>query len=276
MSTEAEGDPAHVGWRTLAGLALAQSAAVVVLTVLWIAVGTGNLEAAADVLEDAEFWMLAAALAVGLHVLQAFVLWPVRRTAARRRRGASIVVTITVASILVALLAGGFVLALTDALRDRSAESGWAVSVPPFTIAVAWPVAWVLFRRFLDASPNASREDLLARIARHMLVGTVFEALAIIPLDVMLRRKTDCYCFAGTLFAWGLCLAVGLVVLGPAVLLPVLARRRAGWYAARCDDCGERLEMVRDDYRALHERCARCGDTVPRDAASRPAATAGL
>ena len=101
-------------------------------------------------------------------------------------------------------------------------------------------------------------EALLGRIAATLFVGTLVEAAAIMPIDVMYRRKQDCYCFAGTFGAYALLLAAGLLTLGPAILLPVLARRRKRWYGSCCDCCGYDMTGLIGASRVI-DRCPECG-----------------
>jgi rubrerythrin len=49
-------------------------------------------------------------------------------------------------------------------------------------------------------------------------------------------------------------MSVGIVALGPAVLLPILSRRRKRWYAGRCDACGYDMTGT-----PSADRCPECG-----------------
>ena len=160
------------------------------------------------------------------------------------------------------LLLGGFTIAVLDALMTRPPDgdvlqAGIAVGV------AAWVGGLVLVVASLRRDPAASREALVHHMAKRLLQGSAFEAVALVPFDVMIRRKTDCYCAAGTVLAWAICFAVGLVVLGPAVLLPALIRQRERWYRGRCEGCG--LPFRLDDahvagYRGpIVDRCGGCG-----------------
>ena len=116
---------------------------------------------------------------------------------------------------------------------------------------IAWAVATPLLVVFLS---RGKRETRLGRLASLLFMGTVVEAAAIVPLDVMMRRKTDCYCDTGTFYALSACGTVGLFALGPAILLPILAKRRKRWYLGHCDVCGYDMSAT---PRAA--RCSECG-----------------
>lgn len=125
---------------------------------------------------------------------------------------------------------------------------------------VSWGVSTPLLLAFMRRSGRP--EGALQRLAARLFVGTIIEAAAMIPLDVLVRRKEDCVCATGTYLALTICGAVGLFVLGPAALLPILARRRKRWYAGRCAVCG--YDMSRTPQL---ERCPECGSGWKRAAA---------
>lgn len=250
--------PAHpLGRRRLLGLFALQIPVSVALLLVVQAVGAKDAGAILTGLGDADLWVALAGFHLVAFGLQALLLEPTLRPVARRTRGTSILVSVGVAGVLAAVLAGALLFAVVDAFAlyedPRSATAFFAV------VTSAWIAGTLLFRSFVRRRPRASPEELIGSIARFLLVGTAFEALAQIPLDVLIRRRTECYCFSASIVGWSLCIGVGLVVFGPAVLLPVLVRRRAAWYAERCDTCGDRLAVVATDARTAAPRCARCG-----------------
>jgi hypothetical protein len=131
-------------------------------------------------------------------------------------------------------------------LSDRAFTSATAA-----TLLVNWAVAAPLLARFVR---RRGPEDGLGRIAAWLFTGSVVEAAAVIPLDVMIRRKSNCYCAEGTLWTLTICWGIGGFALGPAVWLIPLAKRRKRWYGGRCAACGY-------DMRACMsaERCPECG-----------------
>jgi hypothetical protein len=113
-----------------------------------------------------------------------------------------------------------------------------------------WLVGTPLIAAFVRAGPRESR---LQRLAARLFLGTVVEAVAIIPLDVMVRRKTSCYCGEGTFWSLTFCGSVGVLMLGPAVFL-LLGRRRKRWLSGRCEVCEYDMSGCMDA-----ERCPECG-----------------
>jgi hypothetical protein len=138
---------------------------------------------------------------------------------------------------------------LGSSRRDEHAELWWGGVMAVFFLS--WAVATPLLLAFLR---RRDHESGLARISSRLFLGSVIEAGAVIPLDVMVRRKASCYCGEGTLWALTMCWGVGTLVLGPAIWLIPLAGRRKRWYAGRCEACGY------DMSGCLHApSCPECG-----------------
>ncbi len=216
-----------------------------------------GVRSAASLLHDREFWWWWLGVSVAIALTQLLILLPVRRPAPRwEGHGRSMWVSLLVCSLLI----GGAWAALTLALLDVP----WLLNIYDWTEnrylprimvwgcpVVGWAVATPLVVRFVR---RGRREDRLSRIASRLFLGTVIEAIAIVPLDVMVRRKTDCYCEQGTFWAFILCGTAGFAALGPAVLLPLIARRRKRWYEGHCEVCGyDMAGLMRAD------RCPECG-----------------
>lgn len=206
-------------------------------------------------LVDPEYVALVAGCTLGMALLQAVFLWPVRKPTRKDASGVSVFLSLAIAGLMMGALllaaglaAGQFLWNYAEGLREFE-EVGLFVVIG--TAAAGWLLGtWVL----VAFCHRGTRESMIGRLAAKLLLGTVVEAAAIIPLDVLVRRKESCYCLAGTYWALLICGAVGLVVLGPAILLPVLIRRRRRWYGNRCDACGFDLAGLVNP-----ERCPECG-----------------
>jgi len=188
------------------------------------------------------WWLVSITV---LTLLQAIFLWPIRRPAAKQARGWPIFRSLAVAGLAIALLSGGFLWMIADTtevlyLRPRKLSLKSVIpgnSFGPILIGwclLNWLIATPLLIRFCRRGP---RESLLSRVASRLFLGTIIEAAAIIPLDIMVRRKHSCYCGAGTFWALTVCASVGFIVAGPAILLPLVAKRRKRWYEGKCDVC---------------------------------------
>jgi hypothetical protein len=195
------------------------------------------------------WWLLILALtAAGVTPLGMWIL------ARRCGDGTPVLLSVLIAACVAASLLAGLVLAASSVstLLGRR-ETVWAYWPVAFTgtLVGAWavgtPLLWAYCRR-------RDPETALGRISSRLFLGTMVEAGAIIPLDVMVRRKTDCYCGEGTMWALTICWAAGTVVLGPFVWLIPMGRRRRRWYAGRCPVCEYDMRGCMDA-----ERCPECG-----------------
>lgn len=207
-------------------------------------------------------WMLSRegiviSLTVGgiVAVLQGLFLLPVRKPGLKPT-ARSVWMTIGTAGLAAAVLFTGLFMSMVEVCLTLLEIHFPGLDPGAFwmTLAVmgaAWAVATPLLISF--TRPH-QRETALGRIAAGLFTGTLVEVVAIVPLDVMIRRKHDCYCIAGTFVALVLCGGVGLFALGPAIYLPILARRRKRWYAGHCAVCG--YDMSGNPGA---DRCPECG-----------------
>ncbi|GJQ30090.1 MAG: hypothetical protein HBSAPP03_19740 [Phycisphaerae bacterium] len=200
-------------------------------------------------------WGAASAGVVLLYVaLHVVFLMPIRKPGAGGSRR-PLWWSLAAAGLMIGLLAAGAVLAVGHAVFSLTDGE------IPGDKVIWWGTLGVLAGGWLVATPlliaftrRGRPEGVVQRVAARLFVGTLVEAAAIIPLDVLVRRKEDCVCATGTYMALSLCGAVGLFVLGPAVLLPLLAKRRRRWYAGHCEVCG--YDMTRTP---TLDRCPECG-----------------
>lgn len=211
-----------------------------------------------DLLTDWAYLAMMIGVAIAVAGTQALFVWPVRKPGVSIGRGRSLQTSLATAGLLIGILTLALFWALLTFLTEvvhalpgnlPIRGSWWTVMGAP--IVLGWAVATPLLIAF---SKPGRREDLLSRLSRRLLAGTMLEVVLIIPLDVMVRRQSSCYCGAGTYWGLTICGAVGLIVLGPAVLCPLLTRRRRAWYGWRCGVCG--YDMRGNPGAA---RCPECG-----------------
>lgn len=215
-----------------------------------------------DVLTDAPVLLISGIYALAVAILQGVLLLPVRKPVAVRERGASLWASIGVAGLAIAAVWIGAIITVGSAIAfARNGDPDWFVDwidetgVRPWMTLVPLLITWAFATPLLIAfCRRGPRESVLARLSTRILQGTAIEVVAIIPLDVMIRRKTDCYCNSGTFWSLMLCGTVGVVMGGPAVVYTVLSRRRRRWYDGRCESCGYDMSGLRSA-----DRCPECG-----------------
>lgn len=206
-------------------------------------------------MEDFILWMGGGIVAITL--AQALFVWPVRRPGVMGPRGKGARTSLCIAGVAIGALVLAGVLAWYGVADEYDLWGPDAIEGLPRWVVVAvivgtgWAVATPLLFAFVK---GGRKETVLARLSRRLLLGTMVEVALLIPLDVMVRRKTSCYCWAGTYWALTVCGAVGVFALGPAVFLPLVARRRKAWYAGHCGVCGYDMSGRMDA-----PKCPECG-----------------
>jgi hypothetical protein len=229
--------------------------------------GTFSLSDITELFRQPSFWLWVGIINAALVVLQALFLIPVRKPRARSARGIPIWLSATISGAAAATLLVGLGAAVTELFnvlnRGVSIDDDLRtllVTAACCAIAASWLISTILIRSFLAkrVSDGESHERALSRVAGILFKGSLVEALAVIPLDVMVRKKTDCYSFSGTVLALTLCFSIGLLMLGPAIALPLLAKRRKEWWHSRCECCGYDMSQLLSSNRAV-ERCPECG-----------------
>ena len=207
---------------------------------------------------DEFMFTMLGALAV-LTAAQGLLLLPVRRPGFVVGKGKNLRTSLVVAGFAIGVLVLAFVATLAGLLEaydlgwrglERRAPGGvWTVAA--VIVIAGWAIATPLLMRFCKRGP---REGVLARLSTRLLAGTMVEVALLIPMDLLVRRKGVCYCWSGSYWGLTLCGAVGLIFAGPAILLPLLTKRRKAWYAGRCGVCAYDMRGHPD---AL--RCPECG-----------------
>lgn len=255
-------------WMWLMGYWLCQPLAVGVVFILWAWMIAGDdrmygaMEPAEAVslLTEPGFWVYVLVFSGIFTAAQACYLWPVRRPRVTPGRGRSMRLSVAVAGLMVGLGGLALTVGIVGAL-DRNLEGvsglidGMSVAerwlLLLLMVVLVWVVPSLVLARFCGRGP---KERVLGRLANRLLLGTSAEAALLIPLDVMVRRKTECYCSEGPFLGLTLLGMVGFVGAGPAVLLPLFHKRRQGWYRTHCNACGYDMSGGMDSA-----RCPECG-----------------
>lgn len=255
-------------WGWVLAYWLCQPLMVGVVFILWAALiadedtmyGAGGLSDVLDMARQPGYWMYVLIFSGIFTAAQACYLWPVRRPRVTPGRGKSVRLSIAVAGLLVGL--GGLALTVgivglvdrnlegvSDAIESMAVPHRWVLLI--VMVLLVWVVPSLVLARFCGRGP---KERVLGRLANRLLLGTCAEAALLIPVDVMVRRNTNCYCSEGPFIGLTLLGMIGFVGAGPAVLMPLFHRRRQGWYRTHCGACGYDMSGGMDSA-----KCPECG-----------------
>jgi len=144
------------------------------------------------------------------------------------------------------------IMALVQHVADVEiySENTWPL-VTGVPLILGWIVATPLLYAFVR---KRDTETALKKLASLIFVGTAVETLAIIPLDVFVRRKSDCYCAEGTFWSLVTLVPLGFVALGPMIFLVAASKRRKRFAQGRCEICGYDMSAT-----PKAARCPECG-----------------
>ncbi len=173
-------------------------------------------------------------------VLQSVLVLPFRFDRPRRSRGVAVHLSLAVAAIGLAVFVAGAVGGVGAVIAHylpASIDEGHVLVVMLAALGVSWAGCTTLLVAYVHVTDKPS-DSVIAGLARVLFRGSIVEFVALIPLDVMVRRKTSCYCGEGTFFALVGVGSVALIMAGPAALLPLLAKRRAARRRTSCEWCG--------------------------------------
>jgi hypothetical protein len=204
-----------------------------------------------DVLTSRNYALFMGICAAAFMLLQILILLPARYPQ-KAAKGVSVWFAIIGAAFLAAVLVVAYLLVVLEVLEafsvldDLAVYSWWGLAL---LLALHWaimtPLVWLFVRR-------GDRESVCRRLSKALFIGSVIDVMAMVPLDVMIRGKGSCYSWSTSVFGLGAAVAVGVLALGPAIWLPLTARRRRRWFEEHCSVCG--YEMI-----AGGERCPECG-----------------
>jgi DNA-directed RNA polymerase subunit RPC12/RpoP len=163
--------------------------------------------------------------------------------------------TIVAGALAAGLLTFGLIMTIMSALdvwKSATESIGlhlfWAVLITWAAWLVVFGIMWTgeWFRGFQT-------------MYKLICAGTWLEILITIPIDVHVRKKTDCWCGEGTFFALVAGSTVAFWSFGPGIVLLFLTRRlqREGYFSL-CGKCGRDLTNITE------KRCPHCSARIPQ------------
>ncbi|MEM9065732.1 MAG: hypothetical protein AAGB51_09620 [Planctomycetota bacterium] len=193
----------------------------------------------------------------GLFLAQWLFLAPIAKPVVKPQKGQGWQVWISAS---VAGLGGGM---LTFGLILLSGDFLWGVHIleeAQLKIVarlglLALLASWVVFTPLVVAfMKRRDREGALYRLSGLLLLGTIVEFIASLPIYAMVSRKTDCASATASANVMASSLFFGFLLIGPTVLLATFSRRSRAGDHGHCGVCGYDLSSLTD-----RSRCPECG-----------------
>jgi hypothetical protein len=196
----------------------------------------------AEMIGEPSWWAYAGVPAIVLVALQAVFIAPVvARRPPREHRGHSLTVSLVAAGVIAGLLSMGLGAAAIDLIMllrppeiDFDAKGALWI-VPVLMLAGGWGF-WTLLLLFFVRGIWADR--VLGRVIGLLLAGTFLEMLVVLPIDAMVRRRTQCYCGAGTFVSLSVAATATLWMVGPGIVVALMTHRHRRWRERYCSGCG--------------------------------------
>jgi len=235
-----------------------------------------------DLMSEA-WWYYCAWPSIILVVTQMLFLWPIRGGRVRARPdGKPLLMMVASAGFVGSVLTLGLFWGIGGAIQlvwsvgarqdpsdfdpGVSEAAGWSILL--IGLMCSWILWTIALLRFAARHSGSRAAD---RIAGLLLKGTAAEVILLLPLDIMMRRRTDCYCSTGSFYAMCFSAWALLWLCGPGAYLAVTSKRRREWVLHHCDRCGYEMGPSPGD------KCPECGfvwqersRAKPRAAVSHP------
>ena len=193
------------------------------LTVPAIELAFGSKVTLAEAVESYLFWPYWVWLVVMVVSQAALLSVPVRVARRRAVSRSSLLRTILAGGLMMGGLAAGAGFSIYEfAFRDREMAGwvGWGLIGLAGLIWCVWSV--VFFRMTRNESPS----DVISRLCRLLLKGSILELLIAVPTHIVARYRD--YCCAGFMTFFGLTMGVSVMLFsfGPAVFFLFAERWR--------------------------------------------------
>jgi hypothetical protein len=215
-------------------------------------------------LDEAAAWVVFGAPVGVMLISQIVFLLPVvrqRPLAGGRAKSlqASMVAAAMVATLLTFGLTMGVIGLLQLLLANRrgihdpsdaeigNAAIGWCLAGLIVVSWVFWSIVLMWFAK------RRQGRGVLSRVIGVILGGTILEVIVVLPVDIMIRRRTDCYCATGSFVTLSLSAWALLWLAGPGAVIAVTSRRRRLWRETHCEMCGYQKGP------RPAEKCPECG-----------------
>jgi hypothetical protein len=199
------------------------------------------IEVVVEVLSEPDWWFRTGPVALVMVCLQVVFLLPVLwRKPPREGRPKSLTASFVVAALVAGVLTmalGTAVISLVAIIAEPTIDvddMGWLWSIPLAMLVGGWAFWSLLLFMFVR---GVWADRVLGRLVGLLLAGTLIEALVVLPLDIMVRRRTSCYCGTGTFVTLSLAALATLWLVGPGIVIALTSRKHRAWRQRHCRRC---------------------------------------
>ncbi len=199
---------------------------------------------------DPQAWMIFATPTFVLVASQVLFLLPVVRCRPELSTegrplwttlvGAGAVAAVLTMAMLFSLLDLILILLNSNAPEDQYNGLGfpddwWAgTGLMAALLTVSWLIWSALLMVFCKPAAGSGQ---LGRWIGLLLQATIFEVLITIPIDIMVRRRSDCYCSTASFFSICCSTWAFLWLTGPGIMLGLTSKRRRLFFEHNCHVC---------------------------------------
>ncbi|MCH8164632.1 MAG: hypothetical protein IH889_03395 [Planctomycetes bacterium] len=193
--------------------------------------------------EQPEWWMIGVVPGLLIATTQYLFIVPLFDVRVRvARDGRPLLPSLIGAAFVGALGMTAMILALTDVVgllfrgEAREYDAYWSLTTVVLSVlACSWLIWTPLLAIFSRRRPHRTTPGRLVGL---LLGGTIAEMVVIIPVDLLVRYRGQCYCATASFHGTWLAVLALLWLTGPGIVLAVTSKRRRAWLSHHCANCG--------------------------------------
>lgn len=193
--------------------------------------------------DEPGWWILGGIPGLLIATTQYLFLAPVLDVRVRVQKGGRPLVRSLVGAAFVGAVGmTALLLALSDVVwllfrgEGREYLGYWSLTIVVLSVLVcSWLIWTPLLAIFSRRRPHRTTPGRLVGL---LLGGTIAEMAVIIPVDLLVRYRGQCYCATASFHGTWLAVLALLWLTGPGIVLAVTSKRRRAWLEHHCANCG--------------------------------------
>ncbi len=200
-------------------------------------------------------WFITASIIVGTQLI--FIL-PLVKPPRLTVKGKSLLLSTCIVSVVASVLTIGLISLVYSTITSLVLNLPKKDEIPEeeifwtFLIAtwIVWSICLVVFVLRKKRDPSS-----LVKITSWLFAGSLVELLLTIPIEIMVARRSDCYCATGSFMSLVFSFLAALWLFGPFMVILLIWRKRP-WTKDHCFNCGYPRKLVSS------EECSECGSAL--------------